>query len=316
LEDNNVRLFLRRAKEAHMEGYASRLLAGEPAETIKFSIEQLSDAGLLQREVLVSCRETGYALFSLPSPDALAVVTVSKALCSECGRAVADEKVEEIVVPTPVASALLEDGSWLVNRLHSILREIGIPECEIAIGTRPGDGEAHIMVNVCGESFLIILRDGDLTPAFARRTISMTIEAETSHLMIVATGTVYNEGRALLLSHARRRARDGKDIQLTIADGVRAAAPELHRAFDAISQRAVAERLCDLDEVLGLSASRLISARFRLLDRSLGAVQRLARVVESSDQCRAVMRPPHLIAHAASGLNDAGNGESHSRSQT
>jgi len=51
-------------------------------------------------------------------------------------RARADEKVEEVIAPTLLASSLLEDGSWLVNRLHYLLREMGVPESEIAVGLR------------------------------------------------------------------------------------------------------------------------------------------------------------------------------------
>ncbi len=311
LEDNAARLFLRRAKEAHIEGYAAKLLLGEQTGAANFSIEQLSDAGLLQREVLVSCRKTGYALFRLPSPDALAIVTVSNALCNECGAAVADEKVEEVVAPTPLASALLEDGSWLINRFHAVLRELGISESEIAIGTPLGDGEAQMMVNVCGESFLFILRDGDLTPAFARRVIGITIETEATHLMIVATGAVHNQGRVLLSDYARRRARDGNDIELNIVEGAIAAAPELRRAFEKVSQKAIAEQLCDLDYDLGLSVSSLINARFQLLEKRGGAVQTPARMlVEESDSLpSSIAHLPSLIASASPSLNDFSNGD-------
>ncbi len=302
---------MRRAKEAHIEGYSAKLLLGEQMGAANFSIEQLSDAGLLQREVLVSCRKTGYALFRLPSPDALAIVTVSNALCNECGAAVADEKVEEVIAPTPLASALLEDGSWLINRFYAVLREIGIPQSEIAIGTPLGDGEAQMMVNVCGESFLFILRDGDLTPAFARRAIDVTIETEAMHLMIVATGAVHNQGRVLLSDYARRRARDGNNIELNIVEGAIAAAPELRRAFERVSREAIAEQLCDLDNNLGLSVSNLINARFQLLEGSRDAVQTSTRLsVEASDTLsHSIANLPSLIASASSSLSDFHNGD-------
>lgn len=268
LEDDYTRQFLRRSKEAHVEGCATKLLAGDKIEGYDFSIDKLSDVGLVRREVLVSCRQTGHALFRLPSPDALAVVTVSHALCSECGAAVADEKVEEVVAPTQLAAALLEDGSWLVNRLHSILRQLGIPESEIVIGSHSADGEAHMMANVCGESFLFALRDGDLSPAFARRAIDMEIETEATHLVILATGRIHNEARVRLLDHARRRARLGNEVELIILEGAGAAAAELEQAFERVSQKVLAEHLAELDVSLGLSVSRLIITRFQLLQKS------------------------------------------------
>lgn len=267
LEDGETRAFLRRAKEAYAEGYpvgASSEAAGLP----EFAADKLSEAGLLRREVLVSCRKSGHTLFSLPSADALAVVTISQARCSECGTSIADEKVEEVLAPTQFSHVLLEDGAWLVNRLHAVLRELGISESEIAVEPPAGDGEARIMARVCDESFLIVMRDGDLTPAFARRAINTKLETDARHLLIVATGKIHNEGRESLLGFAGRVARGGNDFELIIADGPNSAAAELGRAFERVSHKALAEQLCVLDASLGLSVPRLIETRFQMFENS------------------------------------------------
>ena len=166
LEDESARHFLRRTKEAHVEGYAAKLLASDAVGSYESSIGTLEDAGLVGREVQISCRKTGHALFRLPTAHALAVVTVSDATCSECGSAVADERVEEVFAPTRLASSLLEDGSWLISRLHYLLREQGVPESEIAVSPSNGDGYGQMMANICGESFLLVARDGDLDASF------------------------------------------------------------------------------------------------------------------------------------------------------
>ena len=54
-----------------------------------------------------------------------------------------------------LAESLLEDGSWLISRLHHILREMGIAESEIAAGPAEGEGYGHD-VQYRGESFLIV----------------------------------------------------------------------------------------------------------------------------------------------------------------
>lgn len=268
LEDSGARLFLRRAKEAHVEGYAAKLLVGDTVSTYASSIDRLADAGLVGREVQVSCRKTGHALFKLPTAHALAVVTVSDATCSECGSPVADEKVEEVIAPTRLASSLLEDGSWLVSRLHSLLREQGVPESEIAVGPSTGEGYGQMMANTCGESFLLLARDGDLTPAFARWAIDLELETEASHLVIVATGRIHNQAGVLLHNHSRHRIRAGRDFELVLADDVETAGKELRAAFTRVSQRIVAEQLCDLDTSIGLNLSNLIVEKFKLLNKS------------------------------------------------
>jgi hypothetical protein len=273
LDDDYTRLFLRRAKEAYAEGLPVNPSADQMTTPSEFTANKLLEVGLLRREVLVSCRKSGHTLFSLPSADALAVMTISHAWCSVCSAAIADEKIEEAFAPTRLSSALLEDGAWLVNRLHYLLRAFGVPESEIVVEPPAGDGEARIMARVCDEVFLIVMRDGDLTPAFARRAINTKVETEARHLVVVATGTIHNEGRMSLLNFAKRLERGGNDFELVIADGAGAAAVELQRAFNRVSQKVLAEQLCELDASLGLNVARFITARFQMIQNSVNSDQ-------------------------------------------
>ena len=285
LEDEGARVFLRTARNAHQEGYAAKLLTGH-TDSEKVPIQRLEDAGLVEREVQISCRKTGHALFRLPNPHALAVVTVSDATCSECGAPVADENVEEVIAPTQLASSLLEDGSWLVSRIHFLLREMGVPEREIAVGPSEGNGYGQLMANICGESFLMVTRDGDLTPAFARWAIDLEIETEASHLVIVATGRIHREAGVLLQNHSRRRVSGGQDFEMIIADDAATAGRELEAALERVSQRVVAEQLCVLDNSLGLSVSRLVLTKFNLLR---------ARAVETSPEVVTEIAPEFSV---------------------
>jgi len=264
LEDEGACIFLKTGRNAHQEGYAAKLLSGDSSsDTIP--IQGLEDVGLVEREVQVSCRKTGHALFRLPNADALAVVTVSDATCSECGLPVADENVEEVIAPTQLATSLLEDGSWLVSRLHFVLRHLGVPEREIAVGPSEGKGFGQMMANISGESFLIATRDGDLTPAFARWAIDLEIDTDASHLVIVATGRIHREAGLLLSNHSRRRVSSGQDFEMILADDVTTAGRELEGALERVSQRIIAEQLCVLDNSIGISVSKLVLTKFQLL---------------------------------------------------
>ncbi len=304
LEDENARVFLRTAREAHDEGYAAKLLAGDTAGAYEFSIERLEDVGLVEREVQVSCRKTGHALLRLPNANALVVVTVSDATCSECGAPVADEKVEEVIAPTRLASSLLEDGAWLVSRLHSLLREMGVPESEIAVAPSEGEGYGQMMANISGEPFLLAIRDGDLTPAFARWAIDLEIETEASHLVVVATGKTHNQANLLLLNHARRRIAAGRDFELVVADGPNTAGRELRNAFDRVSERVVAEQLCDLDSSIGLSTTRLVMTKFELLRSSEKIENDRVSSKGMATPPAAESRPLALAAGASAGGGD------------
>ena len=300
LEDETARVFLRTARNAHQEGYAAKLLTGH-TESKDVPIQRLEDAGLVEREVQISCRKTGHALFRLPNPHALAVVTVSDATCSECGAPVADENVEEVIAPTQLATSLLEDGSWLISRIHFLLREMGVPEREIAVGPSDGNGYGQLMANICGESFLVVTRDGDLTPAFARWVIDLEIDTEASHLVLVATGRIHREAGVLLQNHSRRRISSGQDFEMIVADDAASAGRELEQALERVSQRVVAEQLCVLDGNIGFSVSRLVLTKFQL--RRVAAPKD-AEVVTESEPEFVPSAPLTLAAHASGSTGD------------
>jgi predicted transcriptional regulator len=275
LEDADARRLLRRIREAQTEGRAADLLASEgDGTTTQTLINRLSDVGLLRREMLVSCRKEERALFRLPSPDALAVITASSAVCSECGAAVADEKVVELIASTELAAELLEHVAWLTSGVRSVLNELGIPDEQISAGSAYSDSEANLMVNVCHEPFLFYLREGDLTGAQAARALDKLIATKARHLVFIATGKVQDEGRVRLREYARRRAQGGNDIEVILIEGVDSAAAELQHAFERVSQRALVAELCQLDASLGFSAGYMVFTRFRL--KKAGALKDLA----------------------------------------
>ncbi|HKQ99069.1 MAG TPA: hypothetical protein VJT09_00270 [Pyrinomonadaceae bacterium] len=275
LEDVEARRLLRRISEAQTEGRVSEIVSGVESEaTILSMINRMVDAGLLRREVQVSCRKNGRSLFRLPSSDALNVITASSAMCSECGAAISDEKVEDLVKPTETAAQLLEDGSWLSTRVLSSLRELGIPEERISSGPTSDDGETHMMVSVCNEPFLLVLRDGDVTATQARHALAKQLETEARHLVVVASGKIQDEARVRLREHARRRLRGGGDVEVIMVEGVDAT-EEFRRAFERVSQKALAGELSPLDASLGLSLGFVVATRFRLMQHA-GALKDLA----------------------------------------
>ncbi|HEV2707244.1 MAG TPA: hypothetical protein VGV59_15090 [Pyrinomonadaceae bacterium] len=281
LEDAEARRFLRRLSDAQTEGRTADMLVGATGTGEHASedfIGRLSGAGLVKRELLVSCRKAGRSLFRLPSADALAVLTASGAVCSECGTALADERAEELVTPTATATGMLKDGAWLVSRMRSSLVELGVPERAVAVRPAGGETEAQLMAHVCGEPFLFILRDGDVSLAQARRALDLEAETEASHLVVVATGKIQDEARARLREHARRRARagGGGGVEMILVEGVEVAATELRQALERVSQNALSAELYELDASLGLSAGHLIATRFRLVQPRTTGLKDLA----------------------------------------
>src|ERR1044072_610386 len=62
LEERDVRDFLKRIEELRREGYTPRRLLAEAGSHSNVSVERMLEAGLLGRELRVSCRKHGHAL--------------------------------------------------------------------------------------------------------------------------------------------------------------------------------------------------------------------------------------------------------------
>ncbi|HLL72173.1 MAG TPA: hypothetical protein VK363_12100 [Pyrinomonadaceae bacterium] len=266
MEESSVRQFLRRVQEMRREGYSPRRLFAEAATLQQqgVSVERMLDAGLLEREVRVSCRKSGHALFDLPTPDSLAAITISKAKCSLCAAPVADEVVEETINPTWLAVSLLEDGGWMNTRVYKIIRALGVPDSEIATGPASAHGESYLAADVCGNSYLFVTRDGDLTPAVSRRVVETIAETEATHLVVVITGHVEDEGRLRLYEFAWRRARDGQDLDTSLVEGLEGAQREIAHSFERAVHRQLSRQLFPLDAALGISASDFVLDWFKL----------------------------------------------------
>ena len=83
-----------------------------------------------------------------------------------------------------------------------------------------------------------------ISPQLWALAIDRRPETEASHLVVVATGRVHNQAWVLLRNHARRRVQAGHDFEMVLAESCRCS-KELRVAFERVSQRILAEQLCD-----------------------------------------------------------------------
>lgn len=269
LEDGEARRALRRLYEAHQEGRGAAIPTGGDAVPESL-LGKFSESGLIRREILVSCRKDGRALFRLPSPDALSVL--GGAICSECGSAIADEKAEEIVVPTSLVATLLQDASWLTTHLRAVLSKLGVAEDGVVARQAGPEGDVQLMANVAGEAFLVLARDGDWAGANARRALEEMAHAEAAHLVVVSTGKIQDDARQRLREYARRRAQAGRELELILVEGMESLAAELQPALERSCTRALSAELWQLDSTLGMDVGFMLAARFRMM-RAAGALR-------------------------------------------
>jgi hypothetical protein len=276
LEDEAARAFLLRLSEAQAGARAPETVApaGQQPEHESL-VARLAGAGLVRREVQVSCRKENRSLFRLPSAEALAIVAGSSAVCSECGRAIADERAEELLSPTPLAASLLKGGAWLVGRMRGVLASLGVPAWEVPETTGAQESAARLVANVCGERSLFFLNDGEFTAAQARAALEAEGETQAARLVVVSTGRVHDDARARLREFARRRTRAGGETEVAFIEGVERAAAELAPLVERVSRQALSRELFELDAAAGFDVGQMLALRFAI-ERRPGTLENLA----------------------------------------
>jgi hypothetical protein len=264
LDDPAARRFLQHIRDAYAEGRVVELLARTGTDTATGPIiRKLGDAGLVRLEILVSCRKKGRALFRLPSSDALAQITASDAVCSECGSKLADEKFDELVIPTPQAAGLLDGGAWLMARLHTALNRLGLNDDKLLFLPTTGDGDSYIVGNLLDELFLFAVFDGDVTVNEMRRLLARVGETNASQVFVITTGRVHDDARSKLGQFAKQRTAHESTLGITIVEGTEEFEEQIGEVFGRSSEKAMARELYPLDQSLGFSAARLMSIRFK-----------------------------------------------------
>ena len=95
----------------------------------------------------------------------------------------------------------------------------------------------------------------------------------------------------------------GEDFELVVADDIAAAGRELRYALERVSQRVIAEQVCELDNSIGLSVSRLIITKFNLL--RTGQELDHEPLSPESAQSISLLKPPlTLAAHASTNAGE------------
>lgn len=129
-------------------------------------VEQLVQAQLFVREYVVICRQTSKHINRVTSRDAIEKMAKAGVLCS-CGRPISDERIEELLSPTPVLQRMLDQSYWTTARLVHTLRNLGISDNRMLLNLREGAEEMDAFADVDGTLLMFELKDKEFSMGHA-----------------------------------------------------------------------------------------------------------------------------------------------------
>jgi len=138
---------------------ATDLLGEDVDKKVANLIDRLAGLGLLSREYLLVCAKTGHGLARLVTREEITAATLANVRCGQCGNRFAEEKVEEILLPSEVARRLTEGSRWMRVLLTNQLVTEGVQREDIVWNLSQNGEDIDVIASVLDRLVFFELKD-------------------------------------------------------------------------------------------------------------------------------------------------------------
>lgn len=146
LNDPRARELLRKI---HSSGliYLEKLIPEENMTEAAPALQKLEDKGLITREYVITCFQSGKHITTVSSTSELQDAAEKGFKCYVCGKPVSEEKIEQLLMCTPKGSRLSEPNYWLLLQVVELLKKYGIPNSNILYNKDKDSETVEVFVN-------------------------------------------------------------------------------------------------------------------------------------------------------------------------
>jgi hypothetical protein len=234
-----------------------KVLGEAQGAAVAARLGELRTLGLIQSEFVIVCSRTGNAVLRTDDPNKLAKMAPDWMKCA-CGRALSEERVDQVIMPTDRATQLNERGRWMTTLVSSVLPKIGISrESVISESTPTG---TDIILDLSGDLVFVVLKDREFNLADAYAFNSKVSRIKASEGVIVTNEGLSGDARKLLTEElVPRRAMD--PFRITYVEGTQNLEHELGRVVERRRRSYFLRALGDLATIQGLNIGQLALAK-------------------------------------------------------
>jgi hypothetical protein len=256
----------------------------------------------------VICGKTQGQVARVPSRDILKRMSDDGVKCA-CGRAIADERIEEALSITDLGRTLLDGSRWLTLLVVEQLQLVGVPLNRILIEQQVGSDELDCLADISGDFVLFELKDKDFNLGNAYSFGAKMQIIRPDHAVIFSTQKIGNDarehfGRARLARNVGLRtlpSSDGERAEILYFEGL----DQLRGGIEALAtdkyrQHAV-RALKPVLDLAAIPAAPLISALEHRTSGQIPAGEVTAEASELEQLETAISTPPEVaVVDAAS----------------
>ena len=234
-----------------------KVLGEAQGTAVAARLGELRSLGLIQSEFVIVCSRTGNAVLRTDDPNKLAKMAPDWMKCA-CGRALSEERVDQVIMPTERAAELNDRGRWMTTLVFSVLPRIGISRDSVIVEATPTGTD--IILDLSGDLVLVVLKDREFNLADAYAFNSKVSRMKASEGVIATNEGLSGDARKLLTEEViPRRAND--PFRITYVEGTQSLEHELGRVVERRRRSYFLRALGDLATIQGLNIGQLALAK-------------------------------------------------------
>lgn len=152
----------------------------------KEALAQLTEAGVIESEVVVVCGSTGNQVARVQNADQLATLGEQGLRCG-CGKPISDETPDKLYSVTETGTTLIDKSRWMSVLVRQSLVEMGVPENDILLECLVGSDEIDCLALISGQTVIFELKDKEFSLGNAYSFGAKVSIIQPSHAVIVTT---------------------------------------------------------------------------------------------------------------------------------
>lgn len=209
---------------------------------------RLRESGLVEVELIVTCKQRSTQVARAPTRDALEEMARNGLKCA-CGRDVLRERIDEALTLNDHGRKMLNGSFWMTVLVMTELEEMGVGLDRMLVEEISGGDEMDFFVDISGELALLELKDKEFSLGNAYSFGSKTGIFHPEHPVIVTSAYVGNDAKehfrqaAMARRSARRFSDDEENGEIQYVEGVATLREELQRLVGAVYERDAADIL-------------------------------------------------------------------------
>lgn len=212
-------------------------------------VNPLLEAGLVNREYLVICRQDSHTICGLSDKTQLEQAPGAEMKCTICGRSFKDELVQDIFALSQSAKSLLNQSSWMTIWITDLLKSSGMNVSSISWNATSGEDEVDIIADIHGTKVFFELKDREFGVGDAYPFLYRIERYGGSYGVVLSTDRIAEEVKKLF----SERGPGIRSVPIKTAEGVDSIKTDLPKLINKFSQVPAISVISELSESIGIN---------------------------------------------------------------